>query len=68
MALMDWLQNKVWPAEAGLKDGDCYWGTQLGILEMLKGGTTSFADMYFLKTKRPKPSRNRASVPASPAA
>lgn len=47
MALMDWLQNKVWPAEAGLKDGDCYWGTQLGILEMLKSGTTAFADMYF---------------------
>ena len=49
MALMDWLQNKVWPAEAGLKDGDCYWGTRLGILEMLKGGTTAFADMYFFE-------------------
>ena len=24
MALMDWLQNKVWPAEAGLQKGDCY--------------------------------------------
>ena len=49
MALMDWLQNKVWPAEAGLRDGDCYWGTQLGILEMLKSGTTAFADMYFFE-------------------
>ena len=49
MALMDWLQNKVWPAEAGLKYGDCYWGTRLGILEMLKGGTTAFADMYFFE-------------------
>ena len=54
MALMDWLQNKVWPAEAGLKDGDCYWGTQLGILEMLKGGTTSFADMYFFEDETAK--------------
>ena len=47
MALMDWLQNKVWPAEAGLQKGDCYVGTQLGILEMLKSGTTAYADMYF---------------------
>lgn len=47
MALMDWLQNRVWPAEAGLRDGDCYAGTKLGILEMLKSGTTAFADMYF---------------------
>ena len=47
MALMDWLQNKVWPAEAQLKKGDYYAGTQLGILEMLKSGTTAFADMYF---------------------
>jgi len=47
MLLMDWLQKKVWPAEANLKPGDCYWGTQLGILEMIKSGTTAFADMYF---------------------
>ena len=47
MALMDWLQNKVWPAEAGLQKGDCYVGTHLGILEMLKSGTTAYADMYF---------------------
>lgn len=47
MTLMDWLQNKVWPAEAGLREGDCYAGTRLGILEMLKSGTTAFADMYF---------------------
>lgn len=54
MALMDWLQNKVWPAEAGLKEGDCYKGTQLGIIEMLKSGTTSFADMYFFMEETAK--------------
>lgn len=47
MVLMDWLQNKVWPAEAGLTDDDIYWGTMLAIVEMLKSGTTCFADMYF---------------------
>jgi len=47
MALMDWLENKIWPAEANLTAEDVYWGTQLAIAEMLKSGTTAFADMYF---------------------
>lgn len=47
LSLMDWLQNKIWPAEAKLKKEDIYWGTLLAIAEMLKGGTTCFADMYF---------------------
>ncbi len=47
MVLMDWLQNKIWPAEEGLTDDDIYWGTMLSIAEMLKSGTTCFADMYF---------------------
>jgi len=47
MALMDWLQQKVWPAEANLTGEDVYWGSQLAIAEMLASGTTAFADMYF---------------------
>lgn len=47
MALMDWLQKKIWPAEAKLIAQDVYWGTMLAIAEMLKAGTTTFADMYF---------------------
>ena len=47
MALMDWLQKKIWPAEANLTPADVYWGTQLAIAEMLASGTTAFADMYF---------------------
>lgn len=46
MALMDWLQNKIWPIEDKMKADDIYWGAMLGIAEMLKGGTTCFADMY----------------------
>ncbi len=47
MMLMDWLQTKIWPAEANLTADDVYWGTQLAIAEMLKSGTTCFTDMYF---------------------
>ena len=47
MALMDWLQKKIWPAEANLTAEDVYWGSQLAIAEMLASGTTAFADMYF---------------------
>ncbi len=47
MLLMDWLQNKIWPAEDKLESEDVYWGTLLAIAEMIKSGTTTFADMYF---------------------
>lgn len=47
LALMDWLQTKIWPAEAKLVAEDIYWATQLAIAEMLASGTTTFADMYF---------------------
>lgn len=47
MLLMDWLQNKIWPAEANLTGEDVSCGTLLAIAEMIKSGTTTFADMYF---------------------
>lgn len=47
MLLMDWLKNKIWPIEAKLTKEDVYWGSLLAIAEMLKSGTTTFADMYF---------------------
>ncbi|MDY6029642.1 MAG: amidohydrolase [Acidaminococcaceae bacterium] len=46
MQLMDWLQNKIWPIEDKMRAEDIYWGAMLGIAEMLKSGTTCFADMY----------------------
>lgn len=45
----DWLFGKILPLEERLTPEDCYWGTQLGILEMLRTGTTCFADMYIFK-------------------
>jgi 5-methylthioadenosine/S-adenosylhomocysteine deaminase len=47
MPLMEWLEKKIWPLEAKLTPEDVYWGTMLAIVEMIKSGTTCFADMYF---------------------
>lgn len=47
MALEPWLQQKIWPFETNLQAEDVYWGTLLAIAEMLCGGTTCCADMYF---------------------
>ncbi|MGF7030516.1 5-methylthioadenosine/S-adenosylhomocysteine deaminase [Paenibacillus mucilaginosus] len=46
MALQLWLQEKMWPMEAKFTAGDVHSGTLLSILEMVKGGTTTFVDMY----------------------
>lgn len=47
LPLMQWLEEKIWPLEAKLKREDVYWGTLLCCLEMIRSGTTTFADMYF---------------------
>jgi 5-methylthioadenosine/S-adenosylhomocysteine deaminase len=46
LALQVWLQEKMWPMEAKFTAHDVRCGSLLSILEMLKGGTTSFVDMY----------------------
>jgi len=46
LALQVWLQEKMWPNEAKFTADDVRAGTLLSILEMLKGGTTCFVDMY----------------------
>lgn len=46
MVLQTWLQEKMWPMEEKFTGEDVYWGTALSVLEMLKGGTTTFLDMY----------------------
>lgn len=47
LELMEWLNDKVFPVEARLTPDDIAKGANLAILEMLKSGTTAFADMYF---------------------
>jgi len=47
MPLMDWLEQKIWPAERHITEEDVYAGTRLALLEMIRGGTTYLADMYW---------------------
>jgi len=47
LRLLEWLREKMWPAEEKMNGEDVYWGTLLGVTEMLKSGTTTFADMSF---------------------
>ena len=51
MKLMDWLFNKIFPLEDKLTEEDAYWASSLAILEMIKGGTTAYCDMYMFMEK-----------------
>lgn len=46
LRLMEWLDHKMLPAEDRMTPEDIYWGSLLGIIEMIKSGTTAYADMY----------------------
>ncbi len=46
LRLMEWLDKKMLPAEENMTREDIYWGALLGIMEMIKSGTTAYADMY----------------------
>ncbi|MCF7754830.1 amidohydrolase [Paenibacillus xylanexedens] len=46
LKLMNWLERKMLPAEARMNPEDIYWGAKLSIAEMIRSGTTAFADMY----------------------
>ncbi len=46
MPLMPWLREKIWPAEAKFTAEDSYWGALLAIAEMIRGGVTTFCDMF----------------------
>ncbi len=41
-----WLSETVWPIEKKLSARDIYYGSLLGIYEMLRTGTTCFSDLY----------------------
>ena len=48
MNLHEWLFEKIDPVERKLNEEDVFCGAMLAGLEMIKSGTTSFLDMYFL--------------------
>ena len=47
IALMAWLNDHIWPFEAKQTGEEIATGMELGVVEMLLGGVTSFVDMYF---------------------
>lgn len=47
MPLMEWLNNRIFPAEDLLTDHAVYTASRFAIAEMLKNGIVSFSDMYF---------------------
>lgn len=48
LALMDWLQNYIFPAEVAFVDPEFVRiGMELACWEMIRGGTTTFVDMYY---------------------
>jgi 5-methylthioadenosine/S-adenosylhomocysteine deaminase len=50
LSLDDWLKKYIFPAEArNVTEEFVVWGTRLGMLEMLRGGITTYADMYYFE-------------------
>ncbi len=54
LALSEWLNDHIFPREDKLDDEAVYFGTLLGCAEMIKSGTTTFADMYFMSENSAK--------------
>jgi len=50
LALMEWLQKYIFPAEAKTVSREFVRaGTRLAVLEMIQSGTTAYADMYYFE-------------------
>jgi len=47
LPLMEWLERHIWPYEAVMTEDEVYAGARLGILEMVRNGTTFINDMYW---------------------
>ncbi len=58
LALMDWLQNYIFPAEAKTVTPEFVRvGTRLAALEMIESGTTTHTDMYYFEEEIAKATR-----------
>ena len=47
LALMDWLNTRIFPFEDRLNSNAVYWGTLLCMAESLRYGIISSSDMYY---------------------
>lgn len=46
-----WLNGRIFPIEAKMCNSDFYWTTLLGIIEMIKTGTTCYLDMHICENE-----------------
>ncbi|HVR41938.1 MAG TPA: amidohydrolase [Thermoanaerobaculia bacterium] len=59
LPLMEWLQSYIFPAEAKNVDAEFVrWGTRLAAAEMIRTGTTTFADMYYFEAEIARETRD----------
>lgn len=50
LTLEEWLEKYIFPAEKrNVTEEFVTWGTRLAALEMIRGGTTTYADMYYFE-------------------
>lgn len=64
MLLEAWLRERIWPAEDRIQEAEMRAGADLGLLELIRGGTTSFLDMYWLEETVMAPAARAAGVRA----
>lgn len=50
VTLAEWLTKSIFPAEAkNVNEDFVRWGTRLAVAEQIRGGVTTFADMYYFE-------------------
>jgi 5-methylthioadenosine/S-adenosylhomocysteine deaminase len=64
MHLEAWLRERVWPAEERIQEPHMRAGVELGLLELISSGTTSFVDMYWMEDTVVAPASSKAGVRA----
>lgn len=48
LTTQNWLTQKIWPMEDKLTPEDIYYASSLSFIEMIKSGTTTINDMYWM--------------------
>ena len=54
MSLEEWWMKHVYPVESKFGRKEVYWGSLLSMVEMIKSGTTCFADFYYYEDEAAK--------------
>src|SRR5437667_287707 len=69
VTLEEWLTKSIFPAEAkNVNEEFVRWGTRLAAAELIRGGVTTFADMYYFEdavAEETKAARKMAPRPCS---